>query len=74
MRTTTVLFLVALFAATQVTAIEMKTDMETQLELRSKIESLKKSDWGEMALLMIEVQMATNGPLDELMNAFRNML
>ena len=27
-----------------------------------------------MALLMIEVQMATNGPLDELMNAFRNML
>jgi len=41
MRTATVLFLVALFAVSQVVAIEMKTDMETQLELSSKIETLK---------------------------------
>ena len=36
-------------------------------------EKLQGTKWGQLGLAMLEVQMATNGPLDELVTAFRNL-
>ena len=33
--------------------------------------SLEKTEWGQLGLAMLEVQLATNGPLEELKVSFR---
>lgn len=62
MRLQQVLFLSLVIIVALATDINLAAD-----KAREKLES---TQWGQLGLAMLEVQMATNGPLDELVTSF----
>ena len=46
------------------------TEIQTNIAADRAREKLESSQWGQLGLAMLEVQVATNGPLDELVTSF----
>jgi len=46
------------------------TDITSSAAADKARKELEKTQWGQLGLAMLEVQMATNGPLDELVTSF----
>ena len=68
MKTVALLFVLATLASS------MQVKSSFQLRMENELKSLKKTGWGRVAAGLMELQVKTNGPMNELVTAFQNLI
>ena len=51
-------------------ASSMQVKSSFQLRMENEVKSLKKTGWGKVAAGLLELQVQTQGPMNELVTAF----
>jgi hypothetical protein len=52
----------------------MQVKSSFQLRLEDQVKGLKKTGWGKVAAGLLQLQVQTNGPMNELVTAFQNLI
>ena len=55
-------------------AVELQVQSSAELALDNKIKDLKQSGWGRVAVNLMQLQLQTGGPMNELVAAFQNLI
>ena len=65
---------IAVFALALALSQAVQIKSSADLALESKVNDLKESGWGRVAVNLIQLQLATGGPMNELVTAFQNLI